>query len=92
MAILLSVIVTLLLLRNNCIFFHQFSNFIQSLSNHPGSGTILLGMTVCSLCTASADAIDIISILSISVILYEASSLVILNDPCHSNNILILLS
>jgi len=41
--ILSSVSRTLLLLRNNRIFLHQSSNFVQSPSNHPGSGTIFFG-------------------------------------------------
>ena len=43
--ILLSVPLTLLLLRNNLIPLHQSSNFVQSPSNHPGSGTMLLGIS-----------------------------------------------
>ena len=42
--ILLSVSMTLLFLRNNYIPFHQSSNFVQSLSNHPRSGTMLFGI------------------------------------------------
>jgi len=44
--ILLSVIVTLLLLKNNHISLHQSLNFVQSLSNYPRSETILLDTTV----------------------------------------------
>jgi len=54
--ILLSVSMTLLLLRNNLIPLHQSSNFIQSLSNHPGSGTIPLGIIVCPFLFAGAGA------------------------------------
>ena len=42
--ILSSVPLTLLLLRNNLISLHQSSNFVQSPSNHPGSGTMLFGI------------------------------------------------
>ena len=47
-------------------------------------------MTVCSvwLCTTSADVVDTSSVVSVSVILVlsETSSLVIFNDPSHSDN------
>jgi len=36
---------TLLLLSNNYISLYQSSNFVQSSSNHPGSGTMLFGIT-----------------------------------------------
>ena len=42
--ILLSVSMTLLLLRNNQIPLHQSSNFVLFLSNHPESGTIFFSM------------------------------------------------
>ena len=45
--ILSLVSMTLLLLRNNHILFHQSSNFVLSLSNHSGSGTMLLGIIAC---------------------------------------------
>ena len=59
--ILLSVSRTLLLLRNNHIPLHQSSNFIWSLLNYTGSGTILFGVTACTLSfiTASTSVTDI---------------------------------
>ena len=45
--ILLLVSITLLLLRNNLIPLYQSSNFVWSLSNYPGSRTILLGIAAC---------------------------------------------
>ena len=86
--ILLSVLLTLLLLRNNLIPPHQSSNFDQSPSNHPRSSTIFFGnpawMFLLTAAAASAGATDI----SVSVGLYlsvEASSL-IFKDPSHSNS------
>ena len=80
--ILSSVSMTLLLLRNNCIPLHQSSNFIWSLLNHPGSETMLFGMTACTfLFIASTGAGD----MSVCSYLLEASS-VICKNPSHSNN------
>ena len=86
--ILLSVIITLLLLRNNHIFLYQSLNFIWSPSNYPGSRTILLGITACSIVffTTGTSTIDIVSIVFISVVLFKVSSSVIFNDSNHSNN------
>ena len=89
--ILLSVPVTLLLLRNSLIPLHQSSNFIWLLSNHPGSGTMFFGNPVCLyswLVTAiGASAVDI----SVSICLLSAdASSVILRDPSHSDNASIL--
>ena len=84
--ILLSVPVTLLLLRNNLIPLPQSSNFILSLLNHSGSGTMFFGMIVCLFCTASASAVNISSIVSVSVVSFEVSSLVILNNLSHFDN------
>jgi len=47
--ILSLVSMTLLLLKNNCIPFHQSSNFVQSLLNHSGFETILFGITAYAL-------------------------------------------
>ena len=80
----------LLLLRNNLIPLHQSLNFVQSLSNHSGSGTIFFNVPACifSLITAGAGAgADNISV-SIHSYLLEASS-VICKDLSHSNNVLI---
>ena len=92
MVILLFIVVTLLLLRNNHTPLHQSLNFVQSLSNYPRSGTILLSTTTCLLYTAGTGAVDIAFIVSVSIITSEAYSFVILNDSNHSNNILILFS
>ena len=82
--ILLSAATTLLLLRNNQIPLHQSSNFILSLSNYLGSGTILFGITVCtfSLYITGANTVDISSVSSIagSVLLFDILSSVILSD------------
>ena len=83
--ILLSIVVTLLLLRNNCILLYQSLNFVQSLLNYSRSKTILLDMTICLLYTTEAGAIDIMS--TISIVLSEVSSLIIFNDSNYSNNI-----
>jgi len=88
--ILSSIVVTLLLLRNNQIPFHQSLNFVLFLLNYSGSRTMLLDITVYSLYTASASAINILSILSISVVSSEVFSSVILNDPSCSDNTSIL--
>ena len=70
---------------------HQSLNFIQSLSNYPGSGTIFLGNSAYTfswpVTAIGAGAVDIsVSICSLSV---EASS-VILRDSSHSDNAFIL--
>ena len=59
--ILLSVSMTLLLLRNNHIPFYQSSNFIQLLLNYPGSSTMFFGVTAYMflLIAAGAGATDI---------------------------------
>ena len=82
--ILLSVLLTLLLLRNNLIPLHQSSNFVQSPLNHPESGTMLLGISA-DLFTAGAVDISV----SICLSLVEASWL-ICKDPSHSDNASIL--
>ena len=89
--ILLSVSMTLLLLRNNCIPLHQSSNFIQSPSNHPGSGTMLLDTSACTFSWLIPAIVAGTADISVSVhsSLVEASS-VICRDPSCSNNALIL--
>jgi len=81
--ILSSVSRTLLLLRNNLISLHQSSNFVQSPSNHPGSGTIFFGIaadTFSPFSTAmGAGATDISSIVVRSYLLKMSS--VICKDP-----------
>ena len=63
--ILSSVSMTLLLLRNNHIPFHQSLNFVWSLSNYPGSSTIFFSISVYMFllliagASASASAVDI---------------------------------
>ena len=81
--ILSSVLVTLLLLRNNLIPLYQFLNFIQSLSNHPKSDTIFLGIPACTISLFTAGAVDIS--VSVCLSLFEASSM-ILKDPNLSDN------
>ena len=56
--ILLSVSITLLLLKNNCISLYQSLNFVWSLSNYPGSSTIFFGIPayMFSLITTEASA------------------------------------
>ena len=86
--ILSSVLRILLFLRNNHILLHQSSNFVRSLSNHPGSGTIFFSNPawtfLLSDTAASAGATDISS-----VVVYpyssEASSM-ICKDSNHSNS------
>ena len=82
--ILLFILVTLLLLRNNQISFHQSSNFVLSLSNHPRFGTMLLGSSTCLFCIfSSASAINISSVYSI---VFSEMSSVIFNSPSLFNN------
>ena len=82
--ILSSVLLTLLLLRNNLIPLYQSSNFVQLLSNYSGSRTMLLGIPADSFTTgATAGAVDIS--VSVCLLLVEASWL-ICKDPSHSNN------
>ena len=87
--ILLSVPVTLLLLRNSQIPLHQSSNFDRSPLNHPGSSTILFGNPACMFsAVVVAGATDIsVSVCSYSSV--EASSL-ICKDPSRSDNASIL--
>jgi len=79
---------TLLLLRYNCIPFHQSSNFVWSLSNYPGSGIMLFGMTAYMFLFIAGASVTNISV-SICLYSFEASS-VICKDPSHSNNVSIL--
>ena len=81
---------TLLLLRNNCISLHQSSNFVQSLSNHPGSEIILLGITACTLLFVIAGAISIDISLSIHSFVLLEVLFMICNDSSLSNNVSIL--
>ena len=79
---------TLLLLRNSLIPLHQSSNFVQSPSNHPGSGTIFFGNPAWtfSLATAAPDAgVPDIS-MSVGSYLSVEASLLICKDPSLSNN------
>ena len=79
--ILLSVPITLLLLRNNQIPFHQSLNFILFLLNHSGSGTILFVITAYSFCAiVGTSATNISSVVSISVTSIKASFSVILSN------------
>ena len=86
--ILLSVPLTLLLLRNSLIPLHQSSNFVQSPSNYPGSGTIFFGNPVWTFSLATAAPGAGVPDISVSVGLcssVEAPSL-ICRDPNHSDN------
>ena len=86
--ILSSIPLTLLLLKNNLIPLHQSLNFVWSPSNHPGSGTMLLGIPA-DLFTAGiiAGAVDI----SVSICLsFVEASLLICKDLSHSDNTSIL--
>ena len=88
--ILLFILVTLLLLKNNQISFHQSSNFVLSLSNHPRFGTMLLGNSTCLFCIFfGASAINISSVYSI---VFSEMSSVIFNNPSLFNNASILYS
>ena len=82
--ILSSVPLTLLLLRNNLIPLYQSSNFVRSLSNYPGSRTMLFGISADSFTAgATAGAVDI----SVSIcLLSDEASLLIYKDPSHSDN------
>ena len=90
--ILLSVPLTLLLLRNNLIPLHQSSNFDWSPLNHPGSSTMFFSNPAWTfLLTAAATGAGATDI-SVSISLYlsvKASSL-ICKDPSHSDNVFIL--
>jgi len=84
--ILLSVAITLLLLRNKQISLYQSLNFILFPSNHPESGTILFSMTTCLFYTASTGAVNIPSVVSVFIVSFEVFSLMILNNPSCSEN------
>jgi len=89
--ILLSVLITLLFLRNNLISLHQSLNFVLFPLNHPGSGIILFSIPACLFYTVlDADDTDILSMYS--VVSSKMSSLVIFNDLNLSDNTLILFS
>ena len=89
-AVILSpVAITLLFLRNRQIPLHQSSDFVLSLSNHPGSGTILLGIIACTVLLCTAGAVDIssnVSGIADSVLLFYILSSVILNDSSISSS------
>jgi len=48
---------------------------------------MLFGMTACLFCIAGTNAVDISFIVSISVVLLEASSSVIFNNPSHFDSV-----
>ena len=86
--ILLSVLLTLLLLRNSLIPLYQSSNLDWLPSNHPGSSTIFFGNPAWTFSLTAAAAIACATDISVSVCSYslvEASSL-ICKDSSHSNN------
>ena len=81
-AVILSLVsITLLLLRNNCIPLHQFSNFVLSLLNHSRSRTILLGVTAYTLLFIVAGAISIDISLSIYLFVLLEVLFMICKDP-----------
>ena len=86
--ILSSVSVTLLLLRNNLISFYQSSNFIQSLSNYPGSETIPFDIPAYTFSLVATGAVDIV--VFICLFSLKASSSKIFKDPSLSDNASIL--
>jgi len=87
--IMLSVPITLFLLRNNQIPLYQSLNFFLSPLNYPRSRTMLFDMNICSFYTITgADATNISSMYP--VISFEAFSLVILNNSNHFDNASIL--
>ena len=86
--ILLLVSMTLLLLRNYLISFHQSSNFVLSLLNHPGSGTMLLGVTACMFLFLGTSASNIS--LSVYSFFLSKTLFIIFNNPNLSNNTSIL--
>ena len=86
--ILLSIFITLLLLRNNLIPLHQFSNYVLSLSNYLGLGTMFFGNSTCLLFYPTS-AVNILS--SYSVVCSEASFMICKN-PNYSDNVSILFS
>ena len=86
--ILSSFSITLLLLRNNLIPLHQSSNFDQSPSNHPGSGTMFFGNPACMFplfATASGAGATDISSMVVCSYSSEISS-VICKDPNRSDS------
>jgi len=84
--ILLSVSITLLLLRNSQIPLHQSLNFVLFPLNHPGSGTIFLGITACLLVfvVTGTNVIDIA--LSNHSIVLSKVSFVICKDSSRSDS------
>ena len=87
--ILLFVLLTLLLLRNNLIPLYQSSNFDWLLLNHPGSGTIFFGNPAWTFLLTAVAVVAGATDISVSVGLYssvEASSL-ICKDPSCSDNV-----
>jgi len=95
-AVLLSVAVTLLLLKNKQISLYQFLDFVWLPLNHPRSGTMLFGITAYSNAAGTgADTINMSSSsVSSSVVLFlsKAYSSVIHNDPSVSSSALISVS
>jgi len=88
--ILLSVSITLLLLRYNCIPLHQSLNFIWSLLNHSESRTILLDIIACLFMFIIDAGTGVVNI-SISDHLYSSEALfMICKDSSCSDNISIL--
>ena len=86
--ILSLVSMTLLLLRNNCIFLYQSSNFFQSLLNYHGSMTILFSVTACMFLFIVAGASNI----SLSVCLFvllEALFMIFKNSSLSDSTLIL---
>ena len=83
--ILLSVSVTLLLLKNNLIPLHYSSNFIQSPSNYLRSGIIPFGISACIFSLVTTGAVNIV--VSVCLYLLETSSSEIFKDSNLFDNI-----
>jgi len=84
--ILLSVSITLLLLRNNCIPLHQSLNFVLFSLNYSKSETMFLGIIACLFVfvVTGTSVIDIV--LSDYFIVLSKVLFVIYKDPSHSDS------
>jgi len=93
---LLSVTITLLLLRNNYISLYQSSNFIWSLLNYLESGTIIFSIYISDVISTSAIGVYALNMLlntiSIVLVLFKVSYLVIFNNSSTFSNISILVA
>jgi len=90
--ILLSVSMTLLLLRNNLISLHKSSNFVLSPSNYPGFETMFLGITACSFVFVVTGSSTLDIALSDHSIVSSEVLFVIYKDPSYSDNAFVICS